>query len=98
MYAGRAVEQGTLAAIFDHPLHPYTKGLLDAVPIPSLKAKKLSEYVKNDLNPMDAAKIGLADDIIEPAETRAAIISALSLFYAKSEKALPFRKHPSKSF
>jgi len=32
MYAGRAVEQGTLAAIFDHPLHPYTKGLMASVP------------------------------------------------------------------
>ncbi len=32
MYAGNVVEYGSLHAIFDHPLHPYTKGLLKAVP------------------------------------------------------------------
>ncbi|WRS28683.1 ABC transporter ATP-binding protein [Oscillospiraceae bacterium MB08-C2-2] len=32
MYAGRAVERGTLAAVFDNPLHPYTKGLMASVP------------------------------------------------------------------
>jgi peptide/nickel transport system ATP-binding protein len=32
MYAGRIVESGTAAAIFARPLHPYTIGLLRAVP------------------------------------------------------------------
>ena len=32
MYAGRAVERGTLKEVFDHPLHPYTKGLMDSIP------------------------------------------------------------------
>ncbi len=32
MYAGNVVEYGSLHAIFDNPLHPYTKGLLKAVP------------------------------------------------------------------
>jgi oligopeptide/dipeptide ABC transporter ATP-binding protein len=30
MYAGRKVEEGTVEDIFDHPLHPYTQGLLRA--------------------------------------------------------------------
>jgi len=34
MYLGRIVEQGGPEQVFDHPLHPYTRGLLDAVPIP----------------------------------------------------------------
>lgn len=34
MYLGRIVEQGGPEEVFDHPLHPYTRGLLDAVPIP----------------------------------------------------------------
>ncbi|TNM63747.1 ABC transporter ATP-binding protein [Aliirhizobium smilacinae] len=32
MYAGRIVEQGTIAALFDNPRHPYTRGLFDAIP------------------------------------------------------------------
>ena len=32
MYAGKDVEYGTLEQIFDHPLHPYTNGLLRSIP------------------------------------------------------------------
>src|SRR5277367_1688671 len=32
MYAGRIVEQAPVTALFDRPLHPYTRGLLDCVP------------------------------------------------------------------
>ena len=32
MYAGRFVETGTVSEVFEHPLHPYTRGLLRAVP------------------------------------------------------------------
>lgn len=32
MYAGQIVEQGSVDAIFNRPSHPYTKGLLSAVP------------------------------------------------------------------
>jgi peptide/nickel transport system ATP-binding protein/oligopeptide transport system ATP-binding protein len=32
MYAGRAVEQAPAARLFDHPLHPYTRGLLACIP------------------------------------------------------------------
>jgi peptide/nickel transport system ATP-binding protein/oligopeptide transport system ATP-binding protein len=32
MYAGRIVEQAPVARLFDHPLHPYTRGLLECVP------------------------------------------------------------------
>jgi peptide/nickel transport system ATP-binding protein len=32
MYAGRKVEEADVGEIFAHPLHPYTKGLLGAVP------------------------------------------------------------------
>ena len=32
MYAGKIVEKGTVYEIFDHPLHPYTKGIQKAKP------------------------------------------------------------------
>jgi peptide/nickel transport system ATP-binding protein len=32
MYAGQVVEHATTAALFERPLHPYTKGLLASVP------------------------------------------------------------------
>lgn len=32
VYAGRVVEHGTLEDIFDHTLHPYTKGLFNSLP------------------------------------------------------------------
>ena len=34
MYAGRIIETGTAREVFDTPLHPYTQGLLDCVPVP----------------------------------------------------------------
>ncbi|MGF6726963.1 oligopeptide transport system ATP-binding protein [Paraburkholderia sp. GAS41] len=32
MYAGRTVERASAEALFGHPTHPYTRGLLDALP------------------------------------------------------------------
>ena len=32
MYAGRIVEQGAIDDVLDHPVHPYTRGLLGSVP------------------------------------------------------------------
>ena len=43
MYAGKIVEQGTTAELLDHPLHPYTKGLLDSVPSRNVKGKPLKQ-------------------------------------------------------
>lgn len=34
MYLGKIVEIGETADIFAHPVHPYTRALLDAVPVP----------------------------------------------------------------
>ncbi|MCA0245989.1 MAG: ABC transporter ATP-binding protein [Proteobacteria bacterium] len=32
MYAGRVIEQAPVATLFNRPMHPYTDGLIDAVP------------------------------------------------------------------
>jgi oligopeptide/dipeptide ABC transporter ATP-binding protein len=34
MYAGEIVETGSVAHVFARPMHPYTRGLLSAVPVP----------------------------------------------------------------
>jgi peptide/nickel transport system ATP-binding protein len=33
MYAGKIVERGPARALFEDPVHPYTRGLLDAIPV-----------------------------------------------------------------
>ncbi|RZU11035.1 peptide/nickel transport system ATP-binding protein [Kribbella rubisoli] len=39
MYAGQVVEFGATRAVFDHPAHPYSEGLLDA--FPSIRGPKV---------------------------------------------------------
>jgi len=34
MYCGEVVEEGSVAEIFERPLHPYTQGLMACIPIP----------------------------------------------------------------
>ncbi len=34
MYCGQIVETGTAMEVFENPLHPYTQGLIDCIPIP----------------------------------------------------------------
>ena len=41
MYAGEIVEYGTLEHIFNHVLHPYTKGLFDSLPSLDREARRL---------------------------------------------------------
>jgi peptide/nickel transport system ATP-binding protein len=41
MYSGRIIEVGSTARVFGDPLHPYTRGLLSAVPSP-LQARRLT--------------------------------------------------------
>ena len=43
MYAGKIVEQGLTGELLDHPLHPYTKGLLDSVPSRNVKGTPLKQ-------------------------------------------------------
>jgi oligopeptide/dipeptide ABC transporter ATP-binding protein len=41
MYAGRIVEVGPLQAILEHPMHPYTRGLINCVPRLGSGARRL---------------------------------------------------------
>ena len=56
MYLGQCVERGPAKEIFANPLHPYTKALLSAIPIPNLshrgkKRELLTGEVSSPINP-----------------------------------------------
>ena len=54
MYMGRIVEKGTLREIFEHPSHPYTKMLLDSVPVLGMaQGQKLTTIPGSTPNPAD---------------------------------------------
>ncbi|AQA01185.1 dipeptide/oligopeptide/nickel ABC transporter ATP-binding protein [Mycobacterium sp. MS1601] len=41
MYAGNVVETGPVAEVFANPKHPYTKGLLNSVPVDAVRGEEL---------------------------------------------------------
>jgi len=43
MYAGQVVEEASTAALFERPLHPYTEGLLAAVPRIDRRVERLAQ-------------------------------------------------------
>ncbi|WMT28218.1 ABC transporter ATP-binding protein [Bacillus aerius] len=45
MYCGQVVENGTVEELFDQPLHPYTEGLLESIPV-----------IDGDIQPLTAIK------------------------------------------
>lgn len=56
------------------------------------RMEKLAQYSEEYANPYQAAKRGFVDDVIEPAETRAKIASALSMLSTKRVQN-PEKKH-----
>jgi len=49
MYLGRIVEIGSSAEIFDNPVHPYTKALLSAVPVPDPSVRTERQVLTGDI-------------------------------------------------
>lgn len=61
MYLGQAVESAPQEELFHNPKHPYTRALLDAIPLPVIKKKKdrkevLRGEVKNPINPLPGCR------------------------------------------
>ena len=60
MYLGQMIEKAPTKELFSHTWHPYTKALLSAIPIPSLKNRKKRELLRGELtspiNPPDACR------------------------------------------
>lgn len=49
MYLGRIVEKAPSEELFDNPVHPYTRALLSAIPIPDLSAKRERIILKGEV-------------------------------------------------
>jgi len=45
MYLGKMVELADAAEIYDHPMHPYSKSLLSAVPVPDPKIARANKRI-----------------------------------------------------
>ncbi|MBV8142615.1 MAG: ATP-binding cassette domain-containing protein [Verrucomicrobia bacterium] len=45
MYLGRLVELGPAAAVVDRPLHPYTRALISAVPVPDPRVERARQRI-----------------------------------------------------
>ena len=59
MYFGHIVELSTSDELFKHPLHPYTKSLLSAIPLPDPRyEKKRKRITYNPLSAHDYSKEG----------------------------------------
>ena len=52
MYFGKMVELADANELFAHPMHPYTKSLLSAIPLPDPRTEKTRQRVK--YNPLDS--------------------------------------------
>ena len=54
MYLGRIVEIASKKELFENPIHPYTKALISAIPIPDVKIKTNRIILKGDVpSPID---------------------------------------------
>lgn len=49
MYLGKIVEIGPLREVFEKPVHPYTKTLLEAVPVPDPKFRRIIPMPKGEI-------------------------------------------------
>jgi peptide/nickel transport system ATP-binding protein len=49
MYLGKIMEMGTTEQVVFEPLHPYTKALIDAVPVPDPTAKRVEVVIKGEI-------------------------------------------------
>ena len=50
MYLGQLIEKAPSVTLFDNPVHPYTKALLSAIPVPSLRKKRQRVMLKGEIS------------------------------------------------
>lgn len=50
MYLGQLIEKAPSVTLFDNPVHPYTKALLSAILVPSLRKKRQRVMLKGEIS------------------------------------------------
>ena len=60
MYFGKVVEKAPSAELFAHPMHPYTRALLSAIPKPNPKSEKKRQRIL--YNPSEVHDYGHGDE------------------------------------
>lgn len=50
MYLGQLIEKAPSVTLFDNSVHPYTKALLSAIPVPSLRKKRQRVMLKGEIS------------------------------------------------
>ena len=50
MYLGKIAEKASTELLFEHPLHPYTKALLSAIPVPSIHNRQEQIVIKGEIS------------------------------------------------
>lgn len=66
MYLGQCVEKAPADELFNNPVHSYTKALLKAIPVPSLKNRNMQNILRGEvtspINPKDGCRFAARCD------------------------------------
>ena len=49
MYLGSLVEKAAVEDLFRNPMHPYTKALLSAIPVPEITRERKKESIRGEI-------------------------------------------------
>jgi oligopeptide transport system ATP-binding protein len=55
MYLGRVMEEGPAAEVFARPAHPYSRALIDSIPIPDPSKRRARTLLRGEASPVRAA-------------------------------------------
>lgn len=78
MYLGRIVEMGSRPQVFEHPAHPYTRKLLEAVPVPDPKARRPVRHLDSEEVPSPMRPPGYEPDPVRYEEVTPGHLVAVS--------------------
>jgi oligopeptide/dipeptide ABC transporter ATP-binding protein len=66
LYHGRIMEEGSAAAVYDSPLHPYTQALLEAAPLPEPGAQRRRRVARTTRRPSASQRMDTEACVFAP--------------------------------